>query len=577
MKKYGKLLITILISLIIWILCISFGGLGYQENDDTIMNMIAAGAYGEGSQYLICSGIIIGRLIKLLYGIFPGVNCYLWTFLVLNLISVIAISTVLSDEFGLPGTAIATVLVNLFFAKDFYIDLQFSKNAAMYGVVAFFLLLSFLYRGNKNVFRLLLSSFLLLISYSVRKEGFYFLLPFGFVALAVAMFRTYKESKSIRVFLPLLIPLFSALLSIGANFYAFTLDPDWKEYYDRDKILTDKRDFGNYNFDWNKEEYLEAGFTEWDFALLDMWYYNDVDNFSLDKIKKMEEIGQSTRIDRFRIETSLFAETFTIVKDSFQEGPLSTAAIVVTILTAIYCIRRKRFLELLGILVLAGGIFMECYYLACVRRALWRVEYGSWLAGALMMVGIAILPDMKDITDSVRYKITNARNGNRFKKVSLGVISAATLVMAFVWQGKVLDYSYDNYAHSGDGTYELFQKITKVDDKFFVVSIDDMFGGLCGARNIMEIDRRYAGLFHNVTAAGNYVIPAPNGMYYAHQRGITNVFGSLADRDDMYYIGGGERMGYILMYINEKYGPGISVREEEFDGFTAWKYFRTGT
>ena len=512
----------------------------------------------------------------MLYSIFPGVNCYLWTFLALNLISVIAISAVISDELELLGTAISTVLVNLFFAKDFYIDLQFSKNAAMYGAVAFFLLLSYLYKENKNIFRLLLASFLLLISYSVRKEGFYFLLPFGFVGLAVVMIHLNREKKNVRIFLPLLIPLFSALLSIGANFYAFTLDPDWKEYYDRDKILTDKRDFGNYNFEWNKEEYLEAGFTEWDFAILDLWYYNDVDNFSLERIRKIEEIGQSTRVDRFRIESSLFADTFNIVRDSFKEGPLTSVSFVIILLSIVYCIRRKKYIELFGVLALTGGIFMECYYLACIRRALWRVEYGTWLTGALMILGTTIVPDTKDMLDGLKDKLSTSKLGKGIFKVSVCTISAATILIALVWQSKNLDYSYDNYAYH-DSSYDFFEALHKYNDKFFVLSIDDMFAGLCGAGNIMEIDKRYAGWFQNVASAGNYVIPAPNGMYYAHQRGITNVFGSLADRDDMYYIGGGERMGYLLMYLNEKYGPGISVREEEFDGFTAWKYYRTGT
>lgn len=569
MKKIHKPLIIIIISIIIWILSISYGGLNYQANDDTIMNMIAAGAYGEGSQYLICSGIVIGHLIKTLYNIFPGVNCYLWTYLVLNLISVISIAVVISDELSLLGTAITTIIVNIFFAKDFYIDIQFSKNAALYAGAGFFILLSYLYRGNKSTFRLLVTSFLFVISYSVRKEGFFFLLPFGLVGIAIVSLPIFREKKSTRFLLPLLVPLFSALLSLGANYYTFALDPDWKEYYDRDMILTDKRDFGNYNFEWNKEEYLEAGFTEWDFALLDIWYYNDVDNFSLDKIKKMAEIGQSTRVDRIRLESSLFSETFTIIRDSFKEGPLSTVTIIIIFITSIYCIRHKKHLRLMGILILAGGLFMECYYLACVRRALWRVEYGSWLATALMMSGSILLPDMKNIVDVTKNKYP--------VKFFLGLLSAAALLLAFLWQRTVLDYSYDNYAYSDSYGYELFQAISKVPDKFFVVSIDNMFGGLCGARNIMEIDRRYVGLFRNVAAAGNYVIPAPNGMYYAHQRGITNVFGSLADRDDMYYVGDGERMGYILMYINEKYGPGIEVREEEFDGFTAWKYFRSGT
>ena len=168
-------------------------------------------------------------------------------------------------------------------------------------------------------------------------------------------------------------------------------------------------------------------------------------------------------------------------------------------------------------------------------------------------------------------------NGNTItEKIAMVCVVVVTAVVAFVWQDNNLDYNYDNNAYTETHYYDLFQAINKT-DKFFVLSIDEMYGGFCGARNLMEMDRRYAGLYKNVTAAGNYLIPSPIGMYYAHQRGISNVFGSLADRDDMYYIGGGERMGYILMYINEKYGPGIDVYQEQFDGFEAWKFYRTGT
>ena len=33
-------------------------------------------------------------------------------------------------------------------------------------------------------------------------------------------------------------------------------------------------------------------------------------------------------------------------------------------------------------------------------------------------------------------------------------------------------------------------------------------------------------------------------------------------------------MGYLLVYQNEKYGPGISVTDVEFEWGTAWKFFR---
>lgn len=575
MKKIYKLLIILAISIGIFVVSVNFGGLYYEDNDDVAMNMIAAGAYGEGSQYLLCSGIVIGRLIKTFYSVFGNVNCYLWTYLILNLISVISIIIVISDEFDVIGTAVTSVLVSIFFARDFYISLQFSKNSALYAAAGFFLVVSYVYRRKKEIFRLLVASFLLPLSHSARKEEFYFLVPFGVVALIVMLITYIRSKEQVKIFLPLLIPVVCSLISIGANHYAFVLDPDWNDYYVRDKILTEKRDFGNYNFSWNEQEYLDAGFTEWDFRLLDEWYYNDVDNFSVDKIKLMKQIGESTRIDRIRWEPAIFNDTCIVIRDAFKEGPLAAVSITAIAICAVYCIRKKKYIKLLGVVALAGGIFIECYYLANVRRALWRVEYGSWLAGALLSIGISLMPDMAVLMERLKETATAMKYGVKIKKIGLAGIVLATAAVTLIWQIRNIDYSYDNYAYSDTERYELFQNISK-SDGFFVVNMDDMFGGLNGARNIMEIDRRYAGLYSNITAAGGYVIPAPNGMYYAHQRGITNVYGSLADRDDMYYVGGGEHMGYILMYINEKYGPGIEVRQEQFDGFTAWKFYRSG-
>ena len=86
------------ISLLYFLSCILLGKLYYSTNDDTIMNMIAAGAYGESSQYLIYNNIIFGYILKVLYTIIPGINWYLWVYLFFNLLSVITISAVISDD-----------------------------------------------------------------------------------------------------------------------------------------------------------------------------------------------------------------------------------------------------------------------------------------------------------------------------------------------------------------------------------------------------------------------------------------------------------------------------------------------
>ncbi len=67
---------------------------------------------------------------------------------------------------------------------------------------------------------------------------------------------------------------------------------------------------------------------------------------------------------------------------------------------------------------------------------------------------------------------------------------------------------------------------------------------------------------------------SPIGMYYANVHGIQNVFKSFIERDDVYYIGGGETAGYIYVYLNEKYGPGIGMQDVEFEWGTAWKFYR---
>ncbi|MBR4831016.1 MAG: hypothetical protein IKZ97_00145, partial [Butyrivibrio sp.] len=93
------------ISLVFFISCILLGNLCYSTNDDTIMNLIAAGACGESSQYLIYNNIILGYLFKILYITIPGVNWYLWIYLIFNLLAVVTLSIVLSEGLSLPVTA----------------------------------------------------------------------------------------------------------------------------------------------------------------------------------------------------------------------------------------------------------------------------------------------------------------------------------------------------------------------------------------------------------------------------------------------------------------------------------------
>ena len=147
-----------------------------------------------------------------------------------------------------------------------------------------------------------------------------------------------------------------------------------------------------------------------------------------------------------------------------------------------------------------------------------------------------------------------------------------SLVLFFYWQKDNLDYNKKSWEKMETYQFERMKNIG-ASDGIFVLSINELYGGLCGASNIWAISRNdYDGFYENIIPVGGWIIPSPIGMYYAHQNGISNVFKAFIDRDDVYYVGGGETMGYLLRYLDEKYCTGVGVTDVQYEWGTAWKF-----
>jgi hypothetical protein len=701
MKKRGvsakiiKILIVTVLSAAVWIISILYGGIHYETNDDTVINLIAAGAFGKPSQYLIYTSALMGYGIKVLYWIFGSINCYLWCYLVLNLLAVIAIVYILTEDIGYVGTALCALLVNVILAKDLYISLQYTKNASLYGAVGFLLLVSFLDRGGKKWLRLLAGTMFIALSFSSRKESFFFLVPFGLAALFFAALPYFEkglsesaspkmpsaestEIRSGRHFVPqilhgklfdpnssksggnrklllsLTLPLAVIILSVIVDRHMYYGSPEWADYTKINIIMTDKLDYGNYNFEWHRDKYEAAGFTEWDFRFLDECTYNDIENFSRERLEKIEEIGGDIKMNRLRFDREILEITVADMGGSFWQSLIPFATVVVSAIALILAFLCQDTFALAAIAVQLMGLVAGSYYLSCLRRAIWRVKFGLWFAALLMIMGCVIIPLIRRLlerssgagaqTDNVMpengsgsglqtdqlmvemdagfvsqtdqvmpengsgsglqtdqvmaemdagsgsqvnqgmveneacsetQKITEDMLWKPNKKASgicLAVLALFCVVVTGAWF-RGIDFDSDAFAKTDNERYEMIHRMND-SDSLFVMSLDNMFGGLCGAINIFEINSDYAGFYSHVIPAGGWIVPAPIAELYANENGIANVYRSLPERDDLYYYGGGEHMGYMLMYLNEKYGPGIQVREERFDGFTAWKFYR---
>lgn len=565
-KDKRNTFIVIAVTFCMFLLSVVFGGLMYETNDDVEMNMIAAGAYGPASQFLIFSNILLGYFIKLLYMLIPGINCYLWMYLALNLICVVMICLVLTERSDNPLAVFATsLIVNIVLARNVFIEIQFTKNAALYVVCATLLIASALL-GQKGKWKLIAATVFMAFGVCSRYESFLSMLPFILVALGYVLVTEGIDKKKLLYLIP---PVVVMVMCLSTEVYYRNIAPDWSDYYKSDLILSEKRDFGNYNFSWDEEEYLEAGFTEWDFKLLDAWMYNDPEYFNLEKLRQMQEIGQDHRQDQVKFEPRIFAEAINEVWTCISTSIFSAAVTIISVILLAIYVLRKRWLALAATLITCLGVFGEIYLMVCLRRVEWRAEFVVWGAAFGVLCTTAIAGKRALINE----RDDKADNKKLVRNIANVMAAIAAIILFIFWQGQSLDYSTNSFKSEEDSSYQKFQAIHNAEG-YFILSLDDMYDGLSGARNILDIDRKYADLYSNITPAGGWVVLSPLARYYGNTIGISDAFRELPDRDDMYYIGGGERMGYLLMWLNEKYGPGINVTNVEFDGFTAWKFYR---
>ncbi len=553
------------ISVAVWLLCIVFGGILYETNDDTAMNLMAAGAYGDASQYLVYTNILMGWMFKILYGIFPGVNVYLWTYLLLNLFSVILICMVLTDRMNTLPAVFTAFLFNLLLANDLYINIQYTKNSALYTCVGALLIALFISKKG-NLPRLIAASAMLGFGLCTRFNSFLMAVPFAALVILYALIDSKPDKKTV---ISLALPVIVCAICFGTHVYNHYLDPNWRDYHEFNDIMTEKVDYGNYNFNWAKDEYLEAGFTEWDFKLLDVWMWNDSEYFSLDKIKTMKEIGDNYKVSGFRIGADQFKETFSNIGKNAKSVLIADVSLALVAIALLAAIIKKKWKALPFIIVSACFTFGELYYLVCLRRVEWRVEFIAWTAGMLAVAGVCMLSGVMNSADSEEKRPLALSS----RPVIMAAMAVICIVSAFIWQKNNLDYKRTCFNPKTDSSYEHIQDIHNADG-FFVLSIDEMGAGYLGAKNIFEIDRSCAGLYSNMTQVGGWEIFSPLSDYYGNMLGISDCFKALVERDDVYYVGNGERMGYLLMWLNEKYGPDITVTEVEFDGFSAWKFIR---
>ncbi|MBE5829992.1 MAG: hypothetical protein E7305_11135 [Butyrivibrio sp.] len=557
-----KRLLIAAISMIIWAACVYFGYVSYDVNDDAGMNMVAAGAYGPITHNLVHMNVVHGYVLKVLYAIFPFVNCYLWSFLVCDLLAVMGFAMVVTDKLRTYPAVVITVAINLILASDFYVHIQFTKSSALYVSVGLVMLIWQMKKTVREKSMLALSYFFIILGLSIRWESFLLALPVVLGALIVDELYelVIKKNKiDFKKYTLTIIPIAVCIVIALINHVSNSADPGWAEFRKTEEVLSPMRDFNRYVYSDSPEEYQAAGFTETDFEMVKgYWMWDDTEQFNSERLCALADIGEKYAKSYVRFDASYIKLTIKEVLSALTGKHIAMAFAVVLVL-ALLTADLNVILQMLYMIVVSMG---EIYYFFCLERVLWRAELCIWLT-ILMMGGYLV----SRFAGKGKEQLSPQRDVPSRKYVLSYVAMAVCVLVLILVKSIVVDNSRFT---NGDNRYDEFVELTKLEGVHFVCYNKAEYGVLQGADNIFAIDRRYAGYYENMSDLGGFAF-APFDQYYGVQKGITNPIRALFERDDVYYLGDEAPLQCLGQFISEKYGVDVDWEPVTFGQTTAWK------
>lgn len=259
----------------------------YGSNDEFSLAAIASGAYGAPSWYFIYLHSGFGWLLKAFYTLAPGVNCYTFVMYGIIFLSLTAIGFVWIRRAEKAGTIMAVMLV-LACLQPLYVELQYTKTAAVAAAAGYVLLLTE-ERRLKRAQAAAGICFLLLGSW-IRFQAFGMV---SILAFGMWLFKGYnawreREWKAffVRDCLPCLAAFVLVFGSMAAeNLLVYTPGSPQSHYREYDRARQQLLDYGVPGWDEYQAEYEAIGLTRTDCINLQNWLISDYDRYTADTFR----------------------------------------------------------------------------------------------------------------------------------------------------------------------------------------------------------------------------------------------------------------------------------------------------
>lgn len=473
-------------------------GIRYELNDDAIISNIAAGAYGEGTQYLVYVNVLLGWLLKPFYWL-PGNSNW---FVILLLAGGVAcfswIGNVLLKKWGWKAGTAAFIAFLALVGVDFFQRFHYVKYAGLFLTIGLLLICKNLGQWNKSA---VIGLVVALIGSMLRFQQFF---AIGGLAAALLLWKFLSLNKAQKIkaatTVAVLIVVAFGLKSVDSLVYS--LNDGWKAYVEHNTVRTEISDF-KLQFLAGPEELESLGYSGTDVEMLQSWNFYDREVFSTQSLEQIVEnlpgnsLGNTIRQGLGAGFTMLTARPM---------GFLLAAVL----LAWIFLSDKKSWPALLGTLgVLAAQVFYLCW-----QGRLPDTIHFSLTLSALMFCACTL--QEIEVTEKERW-------------VSL---LASLLIVCSIPNFVAFKQSAQDYWESR--TARETEVMSFIQDKGTLYLADVSLVDAANGYNVWQTKPK--GYFENVVFTGSWLMQAPFQEEALHRFGLQNVYRDSMDRADVVYL-----------------------------------------
>lgn len=512
-----------------------------ETNDDTGMAAIVSNAYGNGSNHMIFSNVIFAFMLKILYFIFPNLNCYSTMQFIITFISFIIIGYIIIKNAGKKLGVLLYILLLSFFAKDFYLIYQFTR-VSMFCCISGSILLIFALHEHRK--KLTIFAFLwTLLGTLIRYKSFISIGPIIFsYALIFILHDAYKKNKTfkllwnnIRKYFLVVIVFFSSMLGciiLDNQFY--NSNEEWKEYKTYNRVRADLLDYGwpeslpDYNL--YKEEYQKLNISENDLEFYSLGNLSDEKNLPIDKLEKLLILKEKYTYSNYNLK-ELFK--------SFIEYTRTQTLMQIFIITSIiYVLVQTKLSNGVFALLNFLSVLLMYGYLFSLNRVVDRV-----MIPIIFSAMIALLCSCKK--EDLRYfKLNNSESALLF-------ITTCFIAVTFTsqsYQNRVNEYQTWNVDN-------LYKKIEQNNDDIYIAA-RMTFGR---NYNFFSSFKSFPENFYSRhISIGGWLDRTPITKKIQQNLSLENIYNDLIERKDVYYYTYYEEF-MLETYLKEHYNSNISL------------------